>query len=158
MTNIFWSNIFKKPEDELQTIARLWQSTPLFRDIPARQIAFLCETMHVRQFKAEEIIFKRGDQGAGAILVLEGEVKVMMNQTELACIDVGDFFGEIALASTENRTADAYAVTNSKLVFFLKQDLEEWIEHEPRLGARFLMNLSATLAQRLYHANNLIGH
>ena len=90
-------------------------------------------------------------------MVLEGEVKVMMHQTELAQIDVGDFFGEIALASTENRTADAFATTATRLVFFLKQDLEEWIEYEPRHGARFLMNLSATLAQRLYHANNLIG-
>ena len=157
MNSIFWSNIFKQKESEVQTIARLWQETPLFRDIPARQIAFLCEKMHVRQFKSDELIFKRGDQGAGAILVLEGEVKVMTNQTELASLDVGDFFGEIALASSENRTADAYAITNSRLVFFLKQDLEEWIEYEPRLGARFLMNLSATLAQRLYHANNLIG-
>ena len=157
MANIFWSNIFKKPEDEVQTISRLWQATPLFRDIPAKQIAFLCETMHVRQFKADEIIFKRGDQGAGAIMVLDGAVKVMTNQTELASLEVGDFFGEIALASTENRTADAVAITDSRLVFFLKQDLEEWIEYEPRLGARFLMNLSATLAQRLYHANTLIG-
>lgn len=157
MSNIFWSNIFKQSESEVLTIARLWKHTPLFHDIPARQIAYLCETMHVRQFKADELIFQRGDQGAGAILVLEGEVKVTMHQTELAALGVGDFFGEIALASTENRTADAFAVSDARLVFFLKQDLEEWIEHEPLLGARFLMNLSATLAQRLYHANNLIG-
>ena len=157
MANIFWSNIFKQPENEVQTIARLWQATPLFRDIPPKQTAFLCETMHVRQFKANEVIFNRGDQGAGAIMVLQGAVKVMTNETELASLDVGDFFGEIALASSENRTADAIAISDAKLVFFLKQDLEEWIEYEPRLGARFLMNLSATLAQRLYHANNLIG-
>ena len=42
-------------------------------------------------------------------------------------------------------------------MYFLRQDLEEWIEHEPRLGARFLMNLSATLAQRLFEANKLIA-
>ena len=157
MSNIFWSNIFRKPENEVQTIARYWQATPLFRDIPQRQIEFLCEKMHVRQFRADEVIFNRGDQGAGAIMVLEGAVKVMANETELASLDTGDFFGEIALASTENRTADAYATTDTRLVFFLRQDLEEWIEYEPRLGARFLINLSATLAQRLYHANNLIG-
>ena len=69
----------------------------------------------------------------------------------------GDFFGEIALAEPEKRTADAIAVENSRLVYFLKQDLEEWIEYEPRLGGRFLMNLSAILAKRLFEANKVIA-
>ncbi len=157
MANIFWSNIFRKGDSEQQAIARLWQQTPLFENIPQRQIETLCANMHVRQFKPDETVFSQGDQGAGAILVLEGAVKVMANKTLLARLESGDFFGEIALAATERRTADATAVSTSRLVYFLKQDLEEWIEHEPRLGARFLMNLSATLAERLYQANALIA-
>ena len=156
MANIFWSNIFRTGDSELQTITQLWQQTPLFEEIPARHIEFLCDKMHVRQFKPGEIVFNQGDQGAGAILVLEGSVRITASQTELAHLESGDFFGEIALAATERRTADATAVTASRLVYFLKQDLEEWIEYEPRLGAKFLMNLSATLAERLYQANALI--
>ena len=90
-------------------------------------------------------------------MVLDGSVRVMAHKTELALLEVGDFFGEIALAEPEKRTADAYSVGSSRLVYFLKQDLEEWIEYEPRLGARFLMNLSATLAKRLFEANKLIA-
>ena len=157
MSNIFWSNIFKSGDSELQTITSLWQQTPLFDGIPQRQTEFLCAKMHLRQFKSDEVIFNLGDQGAGAILVLEGSVKVMASTTELALLGKGDFFGEIALAATERRTADAIALSPTRLVFFLKQDLEEWIEYEPRLGSRFLMNLSAALAQRLYQANELIA-
>ena len=157
MSHIFWSNIFKQGSSELKAIAKLWQQTPLFTDIPFRHIEFLSAKMHVRNFHAEEIIFQQGDQGAGTILVLEGSVRVMANKTELALLECGDFFGEIALAETDKRVADAYAMTDSKLVYFLKQDLEEWIEYEPRLGARFLMNLSSVLAQRLYQANKIIG-
>ena len=113
--------------------------------------------MHLRDFKAGEVIFKQGDQGAGAILVLEGEVRVSAEQTDLATLGSGDFFGEIALAAPERRTADATATTAARLVYFLKQDLEDWLEHEPYLGTRFLLNLSATLAQRLYEANKLIA-
>ncbi len=157
MGNIFWSNIFRSTTDELQTITGLWQKTPLFDGIPARQIEFLCRKMHVRNFLNEEIIFRQGDKGAGAILVLDGSVRVMANETQLAQLETGDFFGEIALAEPEGRIADAFSVGNSRLVYFLKQDLEEWIEYEPRLGARFLMNLSSTLAQRLLQANKLIA-
>jgi CRP-like cAMP-binding protein len=157
MSNIFWSNIFKSGDSELQTISSLWQQTPLFEGIPQRQTEFLCAKMHLRQFKTDEVIFNLGDQGAGAILVLEGSVRMMASTTELALLEMGDFFGEISLAATERRTADAIAISPTRLVFFLKQDLEEWIEYEPRLGARFLTNLSAALAQRLYQANELIA-
>lgn len=157
MSNLFWDNIFRRGDSELQTITQLWQETPLFRGIPARHIEHLCTSMHPRQFKSGENIFNLGDQGAGAILVLEGTVKIMASGTELAQFERGDFFGEIALATTEMRTADAIATSACHLVYFLKQDLEEWIEQEPRLGARFLMNLSAVLGHRLFEINASLG-
>lgn len=157
MANILWSNLFRRKDSDLQVITRMWQATPLFRDIPERQIEMLCASMHLRDFKAGEVIFNQGDQGAGAILVLDGGVRVSADRTELARLESGDFFGEIALAATERRTADATALSVSRLVYFLRQDLEDWIELEPRLGAIFLMNLAATLAQRLFEANKLIA-
>jgi CRP-like cAMP-binding protein len=157
MKNFLWGNIFKQPDSELEQIARLWQNTPLFKGIPARHIAALAENMHVRQYQQDEVIFHQGDQGAGAILVLEGQVRIMARNTTIAELQQGDFFGEIALAENDQRTADAYCELPSRLVFFLKQDLEEWIEVEPRLGTIFLMNLASTLAQRLLQANQLLA-
>jgi CRP/FNR family cyclic AMP-dependent transcriptional regulator len=158
MSHIFWSNIFKRPTSELQSIVELWQDTPLFENIPTWHIQFLSRKMHVRNFTTGEKIFQFGSQGAGAIMVLEGSVRIMAHETELALLESGDFFGEIALAEPEKRTAAAHSVTNTRLVYFLKQDLEEWIEYEPRLGARFLMNLSAILAKRLFLANKQISN
>lgn len=158
MSHLFWANLFRRGGSDLQTIARMWQQTPLFEGIPPRHIEQLCGNMHRRQFKPGETIFHLGDQGAGAILVLRGAVRIMTHDTELARFRGGDFFGEIALATTEMRTADAVAIDACELIYFLRQDLEEWIEHEPRLGARFLMNLSAVLAHRLYEINAQLGN
>ncbi len=157
MSNFFWNNIFKKTRSECELITDLWQQTPLFNNIPARHIHALAENMHVRNFQKDEVVFRQGDQGAGAILVLEGQVKILANNTLLADLDVGDFFGEITLAETDKRTADASCVKKSRLVYFLKQDVEEWIEIEPRLGTIFLMNLASILAQRLHQANKLLS-
>jgi len=62
MSNIFWSNIFKKQSSEIQAIVGLWQNTPLFNNIPAKHIEFLSAKMHVRQFQPDEVIFQQGDQ------------------------------------------------------------------------------------------------
>jgi len=157
MKNFLWDNIFKPADNELDVITQCWQKTPLFKGIPARQICALAANMHIRKYQAGEVVFREGDQGAGAILVLEGEVKIMAKDTILADLQQGDFFGEIALAENDKRTADANCVKPASLCFFLKQDLEEWIEVEPRLGTIFLMNLASTLAQRLLQANLLLA-
>ncbi len=157
MSNFFWNNIFKKTRSESDQITQFWKNTPLFKNIPARHIHALADNMHVRNFQKDESVFRQGDQGAGAILVLEGNVKVMANNTLLADLEEGDFFGEITLAETDKRTADACCVKNSRLVYFLKQDVEEWIEIEPRLGTIFMMNLASILAQRLHMANKMLS-
>jgi CRP/FNR family cyclic AMP-dependent transcriptional regulator len=160
MNNFFWSNIFRDGDEQVEIIARLWSDTPLFNNIPTRHVRQLAQNMHVRQYQPNEIIFREGDQGAGTILVLDGEVRIMARDNQLALMQRGDFFGEIALAENDKRTADAICMSEAKLVFFLRQDLEEWIDTEPRLGSIFLMNLASVLAQRLHQANQLLaqGH
>lgn len=157
MKNFLWANIFKQTSSEISQITEYWQNTPLFKDIPARHIADLVEKMHVRNYQAEEVVFREGDQAAGAILILQGQVRIMADETELAKLEAGDFFGEIALAENDKRTADATCISPCRLVFFLKQDVEEWIEVEPRLGTVFLMNLASTLAQRLQRTNAMLA-
>jgi CRP-like cAMP-binding protein len=157
MSNFFWSKVFKHELSEVDRIAELWQQTSLFNGIPARHTRMLSAKMHVRRFQAEEVVFHQGDQAAGAILVLTGSVRIKVRNKELALLESGDFFGEIALAESEKRITDAIAIEDSRLVFFLKQDIEEWIDFEPRLGARFLLNLSSVLAHRLFEANKLLA-
>jgi CRP-like cAMP-binding protein len=157
MRDILWNNIFRRPADDRDRISELWQATPLFAGIPSRQVRELVNNMHLRNFAQGEPVFHVGDQAAGAILVFEGKVEILADRRRLAELDRGDFFGEIALAENDRRTATARCVEDSRLVFFLKQDLEEWIELEPRLGNRFLMNLASVLARRLHEANLMLA-
>lgn len=157
MSQFFWSNFFKDNSNKQQIISDYWAQTPLFMGIPNSQIYQLVSTMHIRQFAQGESIFKQGDQGAGALLIIDGHVNVSTKETALASLKSGDFFGEIALAQTDQRTADATAVENTELVFFLKQDVEEWIAKEPTHGAQFLKNLAAVLARRLQKMNDQLN-
>ncbi len=157
MSQFLWTNFFKDHSDKQQIISEYWAKTPLFEDIALKQIYKLVKTMHIRQFAKGEMIFKQGDHGAGAVLIIEGHVNVTTKETALASLIAGDFFGEIALAKTDKRTADATAIEDTELVFFLKQDVEEWIEQEPVQGAQFLKNLSSVLALRLQKMNTQLN-
>lgn len=152
-----WSGIFRKPGDWHHEVAELWAQTPFFQNIPKREIIKLSRSMHLRKYEAGEFIFHAGDQGAGAAIILNGDVEIRFQDTLLASLTAGDFFGEIALVLDERRTADAVATRAVELVFFLRPDFEEWINRAPQHGARLSANLAHVLARRLLHTNQMMA-
>lgn len=152
-----WGNIFKRAAPWAKQVANLWSDTPLFTGIPHREIVLLTKNMHSRHYQPDEYIFHKGDQGAGAAILLSGEVEIRAGDVVLATLGEGDFFGEISLVLDEKRTADAVATEETELVFFLRPDFEKWIHRAPQHGARLGTNLAHILATRLSHANAMLA-
>jgi CRP/FNR family cyclic AMP-dependent transcriptional regulator len=152
-----WKNIFRRYDPWHETVAALWSQTPLFNDISQKEIVRLSHTMHARHYQPEEVVFHANDYGAGAAMILSGKVAIKTHGVTLAELGPGDFFGEVSLVLDERRTADAIALEESELVFFLRIDYEEWITRSPHYGAILSRNLAYTLAERLQHANRVIA-
>jgi len=91
------------------------------------------------------------------VLIRSGGVEIKAGEKLLAELQSGDFFGEVALIIDEPRTADALATEDSELIFFLRSDLEEWIQRSPSNGAQFMLNIAKVLAARLRHTNILLS-
>ena len=156
-----WSNLFRKGNPLTEHVTELWSATPLFRDIPKREILQLVRDMPPRHFKAGEYIFHSGDAGAGAAVIINGKVEIRSAGVLLAELSDGDFFGEIALVLDVPRTADAIAVLDTELIFFLRPELDEWLARSPYYAGRLGANLAYVLAQRLLQANKALvnaGH
>lgn len=148
-----WSRPFRKPAGWEEEATRLCLNHALFEGIAERSVRHVVTHMHPRHYRQDEVIFDMGKSGAGAMLILSGEVLIMADQIELAKLKAGDLFGEVALATTLPRTARALALSDCELIFFLRADLDEWIDRKPREAARFLINLSTMLAERLMERN-----
>ncbi|MDH5446202.1 MAG: cyclic nucleotide-binding domain-containing protein [Gammaproteobacteria bacterium] len=156
-----WSNLFRKGNPLTEHVTELWSATPLFRDIPKREILQLVRDMPPRHFKAGEFIFNNGDAGAGAAVIINGKVEIRSAGVLLAELSDGDFFGEIALVLDVPRTADAIAVEETELIFFLRPELDEWLARSPYFAGKLGANLAYVLAQRLLQANKALvqaGH
>lgn len=155
--NSLWSNFFHHKDPWYEAVAAMWAATPLFKHIPQSEIRMLSSNMHRRTFQPDEAIFKCNDLGAGAAMIVSGKVEIRAADVVLAVLGAGDFFGEVSLVLDERRTADAIAVAESELAFFLRIDLDEWIARAPKHGARLSKNLAHTLAKRLQQSNQLLG-
>lgn len=76
-------------------------------------------------------IFKEGEMNNAMYIILKGSVEIFFtvnnSQTRLALMRPGDFFGEMALFSSNPRSATARALTNSELATIeSKQQLENF--------------------------------
>ena len=155
--NPLWENLFRRKADRNSEVTTMWMDTPLFDKISKGECSELVKTMHPRQYKKDENVFSRGDIGASIVLIRSGGIEIKASDKVLAELQVGDFFGEVALIVDEPRTADAIATEDSELIFFLRSDLEEWVQRSPKNGAQFMLNISRVLAARLRQTNILLS-
>lgn len=99
------------------------------------------------------VIVKQGDPADGLYLILEGEVRVRLQtggqETLVATLDTGDFFGELSLFDQGPRSADVVANTNSVLFKLPAGEFQKMVAAEPDLAAPFLMAVCKTMAARM---------
>jgi len=153
----FWLQLFRPKVEWVEDTCALCEKNPLFEKVPLKSIRWLVSRMHPRSYSAGEPIIGMGNSGAGAVLILSGEVSIRVNDVELGRMHRGDLFGEVALAADLPRTAEVVAGQDCELVFFLRSDLQEWLAIMPKEAARLLQNLSKMLAERLMDKNKMIS-
>jgi CRP/FNR family transcriptional regulator, cyclic AMP receptor protein len=103
----------------------------------------------VREYKAGDIIFKEGDQGAEFFVIQSGKVDIQLGNRLLGTLSDHDIFGEMALIDPAPRSATAVAKTDVKIVPVAEKQFLFLVSRTPH----FALNVMRTLARRLRSQN-----
>jgi CRP/FNR family transcriptional regulator, cyclic AMP receptor protein len=107
-------------------------------------------------FDPGKTIFTEGEHGDHMYIIQAGKVRISKNiggrDHELAVLEKGDFFGEMAIVSRIARTANATAVNTVNLLAFDRQGFMGMIEK----NAKIALNVIDKLCRRLQNANGQI--
>ncbi len=103
-------------------------------------------------FKAGQIIFAEGETGCEMFVIQEGRVAVARrvggSEEQLAVLEKGDFFGEMALLEEyPERSATARAVTDVVVLRLRRTDLQTLVERSPTVALRMMAKLSERLRE-----------
>lgn len=101
-------------------------------------------------YKADEVIFRRGDPGNSMMTVVRGRIKISSSSSEgkevvLAILGQGEVLGEMAVLEGKPRSADATTLEASELMVIHKRDFVPFLERNPRICISLLGILSARL-------------
>jgi CRP-like cAMP-binding protein len=152
--NALWKNLFSQRIIRQETTEEVLSKVPAFSNLSARELKEVATIVHKREYRTGEPVFYQGDPGLGMYIVQDGEVSITIlgkdgNERELATLNDGDFFGELALLDESPRSANAICKTECTLIGFFRPDLFELIEKKNTLGIKIVLKLAEIVAQRL---------
>jgi len=122
---------------------------PLFRPLNERELYRIQEVTEVVSYKNGEKVIKEGDRGEELFIVLDGKVKVLRGDTQLASLMQGEHFGEMALIRSQPRSATVVSDGDSEIMVIRRTDFFDILRKEHQLAVKLLWQFLGVLADRL---------
>ncbi len=113
--------------------------------LPDDALSLLAGRTRYRTYAANELIFRREDEGATLFVLLSGRIKISAlgpsgAEIILNIIEPGDVFGEMSLLDGAPRCADAVAAARSETVSLDRADFLPVLDEHPE-AARKMMGI-----------------
>jgi len=142
---------------QLQLKRDILARMPLFRPLNDREILRVLQVTDVCDYQNGETIISEGDKGEELFIVLSGHATVMRNGAELATLNAGDHFGEMALVRSQPRSATVRSSGNSELMVIRRTEFFEILRKEHQLAVKLLWQFLGVLADRLADTSRELG-
>jgi len=125
------------------------RNVALFSACTDKELEIIARATTRLRFDAGAVMAREGHPGHEFMAIAEGRARVEINGRTIAVLEVGDFFGEIALLDGGPRTATVVAETEVVADVIGQREFEAIVERAPHMARRLLVGL----AQRLRAAD-----
>ncbi len=120
---------------------------------------FLAKATVIR-VEAGQAIVRQGELGDTLFVLVSGAAEVLRDEAPdepVGWLAAGDSFGETGFLTVSERTASVVARAPSEAVVLSGEFLRTFLDEEPVIASRVLMNLARELAERLADANRRLA-
>jgi uncharacterized membrane protein len=133
------------------------KGVPLFALLDPEETAVLAAQVELKQFSARERIYKSGQPGGQAYVLLSGSVRVTTvdeDQQEVIVDEpaVGEFFGFASMLERTDHHTSAIALEQTSCIEVSRDDIMVLLERKPDAG----MDLLTALSRQLHAVQALV--
>lgn len=128
------------------------QKVDMFEHLTISELQKIAEITETDHYNDEELLFRQGDPGNYAYIVVSGKVELFFEPHKgtfqpLTTVGEGTCFGEMALLDGEPRSAGARTVTESVLSRISRSDFIHILHRHPAIALGIITQLSVRIRQ-----------
>jgi CRP/FNR family transcriptional regulator, cyclic AMP receptor protein len=121
----------------------------MFSELRDDFLVRLASSMEELSFPAKHTIFTKGQEGRSLYIVVSGRVRVHIADQDLAELEKGTCFGEMALFDAEPRSASVTTLVPCECLMLTQQQLYEAMDETPGIA----INVVRVLSRRIRELN-----
>ncbi len=141
--------------------ARALRRIKILGDMADDQLERFAQFVEVEKVPQWSVVVRQGEPGDSMYFILEGELRARINvlgqETILATLSAGEFFGDISLFDHGPRSADVVANSDSLVVKLSAAGFDELSKKAPEIATPFLRAVGRTLSARIRTDNKRYG-
>jgi CRP-like cAMP-binding protein len=119
---------------------------PLLSGLDPKELKRLAGSFTDRAFPAGTVVVKQGDErGIGFFVITDGTARVSADGKDVAVLNPGDHFGEIALIGDRVRTATVTADTDLQTLVTSVWEFRGFVKNDPDVAWKLLEHLVGLL-------------
>ena len=119
---------------------------PLFSALSKHELAELAKATEDLEVEEGKVLTREGDLGREFFVIVDGDVSVTRDGSEIRRLGPGDFFGEIALIyDNARRTATVTATSPLRFFVLTRQSFRSLLEHQPEIEDKVMAALEDRL-------------
>lgn len=127
----------------------LLRNIPLFAKLEPSKLKLLAFTAERITYEADQVLFRQGDVGDAAYIIVDGSAKVLVDtdqgEIEVATLARNDFVGEIAILCDVPRTATVQATAQTVTLRITKDLFFRLVAEFPEMSVEIMRELASRL-------------
>jgi CRP-like cAMP-binding protein len=138
--------------------AEFLTTVPIFSNLNPEQLRPLTGKLHRRRYQRGEVVFHQDDPADRLHIIVQGRVRISIasedgREKDIALLQPGECFGEMALLDGSPRSATASAMEALETLTLFREDFLEFLDQHPEAAA----DTTSLLTRRLRNVNQMLG-
>lgn len=119
----------------------IMRNSQFFSSTSSEILEVLSKKSEIHQYRSGDLVVKEGDYGTSMFFIFKGKIKIHLGEKILQELGPYDYFGELAMLSSEKRLASVSAIENSILLEIKQEQLFELINTHKHLAIEIISTL-----------------
>lgn len=132
---------------------RYLRAVPLFADCSDHDLDVIGSAVTELSFDEGEVLMRAGSSAREMVIVLEGELSVLLGDTEIATIGAGGFAGEMGLLTHSQRNATVASKTPTRVLHIESRSFDTVLDEAPQIAVKMLPIVASRVVE-----NNARSH